>query len=168
MFKTPRNEIKKSVVGTVLLITSYSAASDDRLVIGAGAFGVFDDAQIVALKLAYEFKTLDDYWLIRPHINVLATDNGAYFISVGAIKEFYLNETWRWGISFSAGGFHEDSKKEENDLDYDVEFYSTLSLTYQIEKSQALRAELGHISNAGFGSRNPGSESLLVSYVKHF
>lgn len=155
-----------SIVSCFLSTDIYS--QDHNLVLGLGTAGLFDEHQLVSAKASYEFSPLENYWQLRPLVQILATDTGAYHLSLGAIKEFPINNNWHWGISFSAGAFHQDTNDDGNDLDYDVEFYSTLSLSYKLSKQNNIRLELGHISNAGFGDTNPGSETLFISYISRF
>lgn len=145
-----------------------SLFANGRLAVGAGIFGVFDNGQLLTLKLGYEFAPLSDYWEIRPLAQFMVHDRGAYHVSVGAIRDFEVDDTWSWGISTSVGYYHEDSSNSTDELGYDVEFYSAISATYKLDNQSAVRAELGHISNGSLGDRNPGSESIMVSYLYQF
>jgi hypothetical protein len=70
------------------------------------------------------------------------------------------------GLGFSAGFAHESEKSRA--LDYDLEFYSRLFLTRQINVSNSLRLEFGHISNGGLDETNPGTEPLMLFLINAF
>ena len=85
-------------------------------------------------------------------------DNDAYLLSGGWLKEWTINPNWSWGIGGELGYY--DGKALGNEL----EFYTRAVLNWHVSESGLLRAEIGHISNAGFGDTNPGSENLALSY----
>lgn len=148
--------------------TTQNILNNGRIAAGFGYFGVVDNKQLPTLKLGYEFAPLENYWDIRPIAQVMGHYLGAYHISVGALKDFTISKRWSWGISSSVGYLHEDSSDDTDELGHDIEFYSTISATYHLNTATAIRAELGHISNASLGEDNPGSESLFFSYLLEF
>lgn len=70
------------------------------------------------------------------------------------------------GAWFSAGFAHES--KESRALEYDLEFYSRIFLTRQINQNNAMRLEFGHISNGGLSNKNPGTEPLMLFWIYTF
>ncbi len=64
--------------------------------------------------------------------------------------------------SFGAG-FYEEGDSDK-DLDYFLEFRSQIELAYEFQNQQRLGVAFGHISNAGLGDENPGTEILNLYY----
>jgi Lipid A 3-O-deacylase (PagL). len=63
--------------------------------------------------------------------------------------------------SFGAGYYDDgDGKKLGNN----IEFRTTLELSYQLKNNNRLGISFGHISNANIGDKNPGVEVLSLSY----
>ena len=56
----------------------------------------------------------------------------------------------------------------DTDLGYDVEFYSQLRLEYKLENDAKLGLGISHISNLALGDRNPGAETIYMSYGIRF
>ncbi|WP_421866246.1 acyloxyacyl hydrolase [Motiliproteus sp.] len=153
------------VLAAVTSLFGSVAYAESRWVVGAGALRAFDDDQLATGKLAYEWGPMDQYWNVRPYAQLLASDTDDYYLGVGALKQVPLGRKFAVGISFSAGYYHQGSDKLGQELDHDVEFYSALMLDYQLSSETQLRLELGHISNAGLGDENEGTESLILSIV---
>ena len=57
-----------------------------------------------------------------------------------------------------------NGKKFGNNL----EFRTTLELSYQLNNDDIIGFSLGHISNANIGNKNPGVEIISLSYQKPF
>lgn len=90
----------------------------------------------------------------------LATTDGSLFVGAGVAYELLLG---RWdvtptfvpGLYWNGGG---------RDLGYPLEFRSQVELGYRLRGGQRVALGLSHISNAGLGARNPGQESVTISY----
>ncbi len=59
--------------------------------------------------------------------------------------------------SFGPGFYSEDKGIE---LGYSLEFRSTFEVSRRLADGWRVGASFGNISNAGFGEKNPGSETL--------
>ena len=53
-----------------------------------------------------------------------------------------------------------DGKK----LGHDIEFRTTIEISYELNNKNRIGLSFGHISNAGLGDNNPGVEILSLSY----
>lgn len=93
----------------------------------------------------------------------ITTDNRWRLLRrLGIIKEFNINQQWSWGFGTGFGVAHEAD--EDNDLGYDLEFFTRLTLAYQLKRHQQIRLKLGHLSNANLGDKNPGAETLTLGW----
>ncbi|MEH6579793.1 MAG: acyloxyacyl hydrolase, partial [Amphritea sp.] len=55
-------------------------------------------------------------------------------------------------------------KGSSTDLGSDIEFRTGLELAYKLNPNSHLGVGVYHLSNAGLDDRNPGSDSLILSY----
>ena len=49
-------------------------------------------------------------------------------------------------------------------LGNDLQFRTTLELSYRLKNENRIGISLGHISNANFGDKNPGTEIISLTY----
>lgn len=134
-------------------------ASSDRISAGAAVWSLFDNQDLKAAHLVMEFDEITHLYGVRPTLLTVLPEGDNIYVALGLTKRISINDKWGWGFGSNIG-FIDQSK----DLGHKVEFYSRIFATYELPNRAALELELGHISNAGFGHINPGSESLVVSY----
>ncbi len=142
------------------LLTINTAQADTRFGIGVSQWGLADSFDITTYMVNLEFAEIERLWNIRIVSGAFYNfDNDAGYISVGWLKDWRSQSgKWSWGIAGNAGYFSGDV------LGNEVEFYTRGMLNYHLSEKGFIRAEIGHISNAGFGDTNPGSENLALSY----
>ena len=63
--------------------------------------------------------------------------------------------------SFGAGYYDDGNGK---DLGSNIEFRTTLEVSYQLKNKNRIGFSFGHISNANIGDKNPGVEIISLSY----
>ncbi len=148
-----------SLLGAPVMATDDTAAFS----VGVANWAVLDDFNRFALHLDYQFKPQENWWGLQPRFLLIAAERDQQFFAFGAQKAFDINADWTWGFASHIGYFH-----NPGGLGYDLEFYSYAFAKYKMSHHHRLKAEFGHISNAGFGDHNPGSESLVISYSYHF
>jgi hypothetical protein len=91
----------------------------------------------------------------------MATAQGSLYVYGGFRFDLPLGERWlvspQWaaGLYYYAGG---------RDLGGALEFRSGIELSRRLGERSRLGLTLYHLSNAGLYSRNPGTESLLLTY----
>ena len=153
------HRLKKVVFVLMFLGLSGAANADRRLSMGWSQWGLFDEFDIGTFKATYEFGEMPKIWDTRIGVSIFYGLEDEYYVSVGWMKEWNINSNWSWGLGGDAGYFSGDI------LGNEVEFYTRGILNYHISQTRFIRAEVGHISNAGFGENNPGSENLALSYT---
>lgn len=151
---------------TLIVPMAQAADSDIRFGAGAGVFDAFDDMDTGVGSLTIESKPLPKYWGLRPTVQFMAIEGSGLYLGVGVLKEIFINTDWTWGLGFSAGLAHDSEKISA--IDHDLEFYSRVILSRQINASSAVRLELGHISNGGLDDKNPGTETLMLFWLHSF
>ena len=63
--------------------------------------------------------------------------------------------------SFGAGYYDDGDGKK---LGYNIQFRTTLEVSYQLKNENRIGLSLGHTSNANIADENPGVEVLSFSY----
>ena len=154
-----KNRLLACVSLLLISAATNTARADHRFGIGWSQWGLADDFDISTARVTYEFGEIEKIWNIRLLLGVIYNwDNDNYYVSGGFLKEWNISPKWSWGIGGEAGYFSGDA------LGNELEFYSRGVLNWHVSQSGFLRLELGHISNAGFGDTNPGSENLALTY----
>jgi lipid A 3-O-deacylase len=144
------------------LISTQLYAEEAELNMALGSFDIGNSGTAMG-QAEYRFST--SWSGFRPHAGLFFTaDSGAYLYA-GVGYPFFINEEWSLTPSLSAGYYNQGAGK---DLGYDVEFYSQLRLEYRLASSTKVGLGIGHISNASIGDRNPGAETVYLSYSISF
>ena len=142
-----------------LFITSFACTAAERITIGAGVWALFDNQDISALHLSYESQGVAELYDIQPGLLWISAEGGESYFAFGVTKRFEISDHFNWGIGSNIGFMdHSDV------LGHKIEFYTRLLFEYEVSERSVVSLEVGHISNAGFGDINPGSESLVLSY----
>jgi hypothetical protein len=89
---------------------------------------------------------------------VSVVDSGTWFAGAGFVYDIKLAEDVV--LTLGTGPFYYDDGGD--DLGFDLEFYSFVELTTKIGKVSRAGLRLGHLSNAGLGRENPGTETLAL------
>lgn len=135
-------------------------AQGDTFTLSAGRFNALrSDDQATQYGLEYRFEQIS--YNIRPVVGGFGTTDGSAYGYVGfnwdveLISQFYIIP------NFAVGAYHEGSGK---DLGGALEFRSGIELAYEFPNEHRLGVALNHLSNASFYDKNPGSESVFVTY----
>ena len=146
----------------VLFFMCGNASADHRFGLGWSQWGALDDFDVGSVQATYQFGEVESIWDLRFGFTGFYSEFDTFFIGFGAMKEWGIGQNWSWGIGFDAGYY--DGSRGLDELDNEIEFYSRILLNWHVSQSGFLRLEFGHISNAGFGENNPGSENLGLTY----
>ena len=170
----------KKILFIFLVLFSQQVVSEGYDVFGIGYYDIkFDGSDTQgAADFRYE-KRLDksllkigpesyDFFDIKPFIGFegtsdLATfllagiyfDNNAGTLFVGESTNFLFTPSFGFGV-YNDG----DGKKLGNN----IQFRTTLEISYQFSDKKRIGLSFGHISNANLGGINPGVEIISLSY----
>ena len=114
----------------------------------------------------------DNFFYLKPFVGVEVTSDSAFYFISGIYLEdnlgqLMLGDENKWNLTPSFGvGYYNDG--DGNSLGSEIEFRTTLEISYQLENNDRVGISLGHISNANIGRKNPGVEILSLSYQKPF
>jgi hypothetical protein len=145
------------------------AASDDdpdpdALAFGLGYFDIVkrrDDAAILNL----EYRSDKRLWVFKPQAGLFATSKGGFYAYAGIRLDVYFGNRFVFTPSFSPGLYHEGNGK---DLGFEVEFRSSAEIAYRFDDYSRLSLGIAHLSNASLGDKNPGVETLTLTYSVPF
>jgi hypothetical protein len=98
---------------------------------------------------------------IIPAAGVIAIAEGDLYVYGGVRFEIPLGGPWALYPNTAAGLYH---RSDGFDLGGPLEFRSGVELAYRLPNGARLGLCLYHLSNAGIFHRNPGSESLALTY----
>ena len=129
----------------------------DPLVAFGPGWGQILDAEPVAMGWV-ELRPAARWWIFRPWFG-LESSGDETFTALGVQYDWAPAAWLRITPNFGVGIFHQTSGFE---LGLPLEFRSTLEISWRLPGGQRLGASFGHISNAGLGDHNPGTELLKV------
>lgn len=128
--------------------------------LGVGAYDVFQQDDLAA-DFRLEYRHNKGLWIFRPWVGAEVTSDGAFYGVVGFHSDFHLGDRVVLSPSFGVGAYYEGAGL---DLGSVVEFRSQLEIAYRSNNQSRLGVALSHISNAGIGDRNPGTEIATLYY----
>jgi hypothetical protein len=136
-------------------------ADPSYLAIGLGYFDIID-GENEAAEFRVEYRSGWEFWFIKPFAGIMATTDEAVFGYAGIMIDVHLGQHLVISPSFAPGLYHDGEGK---DLGHVVEFRSQIEVAYQFDDRSRLGLSLNHISNAGLDERNPGAESIAVTFA---
>ena len=163
-----------------ITFTSLCIKSEDLDVFGIGLYDVkLDGSQTnEAIDFRYEKrfdKTLFDigpeeenFFFLKPFVGFEITSDSASYFLTGIYLEDNLGQLLQgkqnnliFTPSIGAGYYDNGSGKN---LGNNIEFRTSLELSYILKNNNRIGISLSHISNANIGKKNPGVEILSLSY----
>ncbi len=164
----------------ILLLLSRESISKGTNVLGLGIYDFkFDGSdKNQALDFRYEYRSdnilvdigpkEDNFFFLKPFLGFEYTNDSASYFLTGIYFEDNLGELFEgnksklfFTPSFGAGIYNDGSGKE---LGNDLQFRTSLEISYELKNKNRIGISFSHISNANLGSKNPGVEILTISY----
>lgn len=136
------------------------ADDPDFLSFGGGWFDIVnrdDDAGEARVEYRSDYR----FWLLKPFGGVMVNTDGGVHAYAGILSDFYFGRRIVISPSVAPGYYH---KGDGKDLGHELEIRSQLEVAYRLDDRSRVGVAFSHMSNAGLGDRNPGSESLTVYY----
>lgn len=146
----------------VLLLLAPFAARAEALPTVSIATGQLGMRKEIPHALAIDVQVAGPWrWtVLRPVAGVLTSSNGGAYLYSGIAAEIPLTGSLQLRPGFAPGVVLASADRE---LGSRLEFRSSLELSVAPVDSMRMGLSLSHISNAGFGYRNPGVEILTFN-----
>jgi lipid A 3-O-deacylase len=158
---------RRLAVGFALLAASavappIAAAEDDPTLftVQGGVYNVFKEDD-VAGAFAFEVRGGERFLIFKPFGGMMGTSDGAFHGYGGILTDIYFGRRIVLTFGFAPGVYADGNGKE---LGYWLEFRSSGELAYRFDDRSRIGVMINHISNAGLGDRNPGTEVMMLSY----
>ena len=109
-----------------------------------------------------------DFFHLKPFLGFETTSDSALYLLTGVYLEdnigtLFTGESSNYIFTPSFGfGIYDNG--DGKDLGNDIEFRTTIEISYELKSKNRIALSFGHISNAGIGDNNPGVEILSLSY----
>ena len=168
------------ILSLVIIIFSNSAFSKGTNVFGLGIYDIkFDGSdKNQAIDLRYEYRSdkslldigpeEDNFFFLKPFVGLEFTSDSASYFLTGIYFEDNLGELFEgnnskyfFTPSFGAGVYNDGSGKK---LGNDLQFRTSLEVSYELKNKNRIGISFSHISNANLANKNPGVEILSISY----
>lgn len=131
----------------------------DFIAVGAGVYDVLHNYTTEQARVEYRFG--ERFWFIKPVVGGLVTGDKSVMGYAGIRIDLYFGSRWVLTPNGVIGGW---SRGDGKNLGSTVEFKTGAELAYRFDDRSRLGLAFDHISNAGIGKHNPGTESLMVLY----
>ena len=165
---------------TVIILFSNLANSKGTNIFGLGLYDIkFDGSEKnQATDFRYEFRSdkslldigpkEDNFFFLKPFFGFELTNDSASYFLTGIYFEDNLGELFEgdkskffFTPSFGAGIYDDGSGKK---LGNDLQFRTSLEVSYELKNKNRIGISFSHISNANLADKNPGVEILSFSY----
>ena len=110
----------------------------------------------------------DNFFFLKPFVGIEYTGDSAFYILSGIYLEDNLGQLFKgeqtnmiFTPSIGLGYYDNGSGKN---LGNDLQFRTTLELSYKLKNENRVGISIGHISNANLGDKNPGVEIISLTY----
>ncbi|MDZ5646205.1 acyloxyacyl hydrolase [Nitrospirillum sp. BR 11828] len=165
-----RRLLKSTVLALGLVSVAAPAFAEDTpsfLSLGIGEYDVLRTGpkhNTTDYRIEYRPSTalFSSSWIrISPWVGGEFTGQGGAYGVGGILFDIPLGSSFDFTPNFGVGVYGTGSGKN---LGSWVEFRSTAEISYKFENQSRLGLSFGHISNAGIGEVNPGSEIVTLYY----
>ena len=153
-----------AALGLLALLSPRSdarAGEPDFLTMGVGVYDMFDDQTTAEFRVEYVFSEENKLLWFTPFVGLTATAEGGTYGFAGIGIDIFFGKRFVITPNFAAGVYGNGDGK---DLGHAIEFRSGANFAYRFDDYSRLGFAFHHISNAGLDERNPGEETLMLTY----
>ncbi len=156
-----KNSMLLTMLGIILLNTACLAQTNtlSYVIVGGGAAGILDDEKSIIGMVEFQPKL---------HVGPLGTWVGLqasdqeYYLGGGLLYDWYITEHLFITPSLGVGVYGEHHGINLGSV---LEFRSGVECGYDLKEAGRLSVGFWHLSNAGLGDRNPGTEIAALRYA---
>ena len=143
----------------LLWVFPLATFADSFININGGQVGLLDEHSQSRIGIEYRYKH-DISGKLTPVVGLVLNENNSKYIYAALMYDFHLADKWILAPSFGVSLF---DNTHDIDLGHTIEFRSGLELGYILDNSYRVGIAAYHLSNGSISSRNPGTESLVLS-----
>jgi lipid A 3-O-deacylase len=160
--------VLSALAGWMLLGLPARAERPAVIAVSAGQFNALNQEATYETGWEACFAPRRFRWLprfvpdISPAVGGMATSRGTLYVYGGFRLDLPLGKAWRVGLQEAAGLYYHDFGRN---LGGSLEFRSGFELSRRIGWRSRVGLLVYHLSNAGFYGRNPGTESLVLTFT---
>ena len=142
----------------ITTIPSISYAEEgDLFSIGVGYFDIMDqDAQSVDFRLEYRPNSTVFAENLKPWAGLEFNTDASTWMGGGLLYDWQFQDNWYLTPSLGVGLYTKGNS--DKDLDLPVQIRTQLELSYEFKDTSRVGFSFSHMSNAGLGDDNPGTE----------
>ncbi len=152
-----------------LLFSAHSllaVSSVDQVTVYGGVFDLMREKyRTFELGAEYKFSTpwrcSVDSLYFRPVLGAMGNAHKNAYLYGGINFDFFVMDSLVIAPGFAAGWY---GRGEGKDLGCPVEFRTLIEMAWQFRDQSRIGIRFYHLSNAGLGHKNPGEESLVLTY----
>ena len=165
MFKTTFSFI---IIYSFFFFNVEAKDRSSRLSLGSGLYNFMKHGSVPYNKVSIGYNIEYFYGkklfnFLKPFAGFLGTDDSQFYGYGGLSSDLYFLRCKCFVVTPSlAFGFYDDG--EGIRMGHLVEFRSGGDFTYRFKNNVRLGLGIFHISNAGMGYRNPGTEQIIFKY----
>ena len=147
---------------------SFAKDNKNRIAFGGGIYNFMKHGSdnFNQSSIAYNFEYFSKkkaFGFVKPLLGFLGTTENALYGYFGLSTDLYFFDCKCFLLSPSlAVGAYEDG--DQIRLGHTLEFRSGGDISYRFRNNVRVGVGIFHISNAGLGYRNPGSEQIIFKY----
>ena len=160
----PVKFIMFAALGLVLSLSAKldaQAGEPDLLTFGVGIYDMFDDQTTAEFRVEYVFSEENKLLWFTPFVGLTGTAEGGTYGYAGIGIDIFFGKRFVVSPNFAAGVYGNGDGK---DLGHAIEFRSGANFAYRFNDYSRMGFAFHHISNAGLDERNPGEETLMLTY----
>ncbi|MBY0430529.1 MAG: acyloxyacyl hydrolase [Rhodospirillales bacterium] len=153
-----------ALASAALVFGPVRAAEPDEslLQVHGGVFDIRTASRWRTGEFGVAWQPSHKLWIFKPHVGALVTLDSSAYAYAGLLTDIDLSPRLVLTLSTAAGAWRQGDGKS---LGNAVEFRSGFDLAYRFHDQTRLGLGLYHMSNAGLGDKNPGEETVQVSYA---
>jgi hypothetical protein len=152
--------LKMASIAFVAFTYNNAFAHTLDLQLQAGGFDIFDSKKD-AFVGGIELRKVDYNPYVIPKMGAMLTEDSARYFYAGFDLKIQITPQVDFVPGIAAGIY---KKGDGKTLGGAFEFYSKAEIMYNMINRHAIGISFGHISNAHVYSKNPGAETLLLTY----
>ena len=148
------------VCGLVVYPLPSVAKEPSFLTFSIGYFDLVQDHN-QASEFRFEYRSDKKLSFFKPFVGLMGTNNSSFYGYGGFLLDLFYGRRWVVTPSLAAGYYEKGSGL---DLGYEIEFRSSVEISYRFDNRSRLGFSFYHLSNASISNTNPGTEVLSVVY----